>query len=131
MSGMPAVPGWCNCRPVGSSAAARWATWLPVRRRSSACTCSLVGPGLCRGRNAGSCGRDFWLPTDRADAEDALREAWRQCTAQRVEIACRGSRGRTGTALACLAVLDGVTAREAVSYVRDGYDPRAVETPPW
>jgi len=73
--------------------------------------------------------RDFWLPTDRADAEDALREAWRQCTAQRVEIACRGGRSRTGTALGCLAVLDGVPAREAVSYVRDRYDPRAVETP--
>lgn len=37
--------------------------------------------------------------------------------------------GRTGTALACLAVLDGVPADEAVAFVRDGYHPRAVETP--
>jgi protein-tyrosine phosphatase len=47
----------------------------------------------------------------------------------RVEIACWGGRGRTGTALACLAVLDGVPAAEAVPYVRAHYDRRAVETP--
>lgn len=38
-------------------------------------------------------------------------------------------RGRTGTALACVAVLDGVPAAEAVDYVRRHYDRRAVETP--
>jgi protein-tyrosine phosphatase len=38
-------------------------------------------------------------------------------------------RGRTGTALSCLAVLDGVPAQEAVAYVREYYSPRAVETP--
>ena len=37
--------------------------------------------------------------------------------------------GRTGTSLACLAVLDGVPAAEAVAYVRARYDHRAVETP--
>lgn len=47
---------------------------------------------------------------------------------ERVEIACAGGRGRTGTALACLAALDGVPACEAVAYVREHYDPRAVET---
>lgn len=73
--------------------------------------------------------RDFRLPADRHDAEAALREAWNRAAAQRVEIACGGGRGRTGTALACLAVLDGVPAGEAVSYVREHYDPRAVETP--
>jgi len=45
------------------------------------------------------------------------------------EIACGGGRGRTGTALACLAVLDGVPPRAAVAYVRKHYDPRSVETP--
>ncbi len=43
--------------------------------------------------------------------------------------ACGGGRGRTGTALACLAVLDGVPPAEAVAYARELYDPRAVETP--
>lgn len=72
---------------------------------------------------------DFRLPRNRGDAQDALYEAWRRATAERVEVACGGGRGRTGTALACIAVLDGVPAREAVAYVRKRYDPRAVETP--
>lgn len=72
---------------------------------------------------------DFRLPADRGDAHDALYEAWRRATAERVEVACGGGRGGTGTALACMAVQDGVPAREAVVYVRKHYDPRAVETP--
>lgn len=72
---------------------------------------------------------DFRLPTDRDLAHDALREAWRRSEFERVEVACGGGRGRTGTALACLAVLDGVPARDAVAFVRDRYSPHAVETP--
>jgi protein-tyrosine phosphatase len=72
---------------------------------------------------------DFRLPTHRADAEEALRDAWERTAGARVEVACRGGHGRTGTALACLAVLDGIPGHEAVRYVREHYDPRAVETP--
>ncbi|MBV9381936.1 MAG: protein phosphatase [Streptosporangiaceae bacterium] len=72
---------------------------------------------------------DFGLPSDRDAARDALREAWARAATERVEIACAGGRGRTGTALACLAVLDGVPGREAVGYVREHYAARAVETP--
>lgn len=72
---------------------------------------------------------DFRLPTDRRDAREALVELWEQAALRRVEVACGGGRGRTGTALACLAVLDGVPAKDAVAHVRAGYDPRAVETP--
>jgi hypothetical protein len=71
---------------------------------------------------------DFRLPADRADAVAALREAWARAAVERVEVACHGGQGRTGTALACLAVLDGVPAAEAVGYVRAHYSPRAVET---
>ncbi|MEU6350574.1 protein-tyrosine phosphatase family protein [Streptomyces sp. NPDC047072] len=72
---------------------------------------------------------DFRLPKDRAEARETLREAWERAAEERVEIACGGGRGRTGTALACLAVLDGVPPGEAVAYVRERYDRRAVETP--
>jgi len=73
---------------------------------------------------------DFWIPVDRADALDALHEAHRRAHAgERVEVACRGGVGRTGTALAALAVLDGLPARQAVSWVRSTYHHRAVETP--
>lgn len=72
---------------------------------------------------------DFWLPADRAEAGAALREALERAGSERVEVACGGGRGRTGTALACLAVLDGVPGREAVGYVRERYSRHAVETP--
>ena len=72
---------------------------------------------------------DFWLPSDRDAAADALREAWARAETERVEVACVGGHGRTGTALACLAVLDGIPNREAVAYVREHYSPRAVKTP--
>jgi protein-tyrosine phosphatase len=51
------------------------------------------------------------------------------CEVERVEVACTAGRGRTGTALACLAVLDGVPNADAVTFVRLHYNPRAVETP--
>lgn len=71
---------------------------------------------------------DYGLPGDKADAQDALHQAWRRAENERVEVACGGGRGRTGTALACLAVLDGVPAAKAVAFVRERYDPKAVET---
>jgi hypothetical protein len=73
---------------------------------------------------------DFWVPTDRADALDALREAHRRARAgERVEAACGGGVGRTGTALAALTVLDGLSPAAAVAWVRAAYHRRAVETP--
>ncbi|MFF2851543.1 protein-tyrosine phosphatase family protein [Streptomyces sp. NPDC058001] len=72
---------------------------------------------------------DFRLPRDRAEARAVLTDVWQRCAAERVEIACGAGRGRTGTALACLAVLDGVPADRAVAYVREHYDRHAVETP--
>jgi protein-tyrosine phosphatase len=72
---------------------------------------------------------DFWLPSDRAWARGVLYEAWENAAAHRLEIACGGGRGRTGTALACLAVLDGVPADRAVAFVRQYYHRGAVETP--
>jgi Protein-tyrosine phosphatase len=73
---------------------------------------------------------DFRVPADRDEALDALREAHRRALAgERVEVACRGGVGRTGTALAALAVLDGLGPGEAVGWVRARYHRRAVETP--
>lgn len=72
---------------------------------------------------------DFRLPTDRAHATEILHTAWSIAGAERVEVACGGGRGRTGTALALVAVLDGVPHDGAVAYVREHYDRHAVETP--
>ncbi len=71
---------------------------------------------------------DFRLPADPDALRAALTEAWERSATERVEVACGGGTGRTGTALACLAVLDGVPAGEAVALVRRAYRPRAVET---
>jgi protein-tyrosine phosphatase len=71
---------------------------------------------------------DLRLPTDPATARAGLVEAWRRAGTERVEVACAGGRGRTGTALACLAILDGTPPDRAVDYVRERYHPRAVET---
>lgn len=72
---------------------------------------------------------DFGLPVDRPDADDALRQLWDRAEHQRVEVACGHGRGRTGTALACLAVLDGIPADQALAWTRRHYDRRAAETP--
>ena len=73
---------------------------------------------------------DFWVPADPDDALSALHEALgRARRGHRVEVACRGGIGRTGTALAALAILDGLTPPEALAWVRGGYHRRAVETP--
>ncbi|RDI23296.1 protein-tyrosine phosphatase [Rhodococcus sp. AG1013] len=73
--------------------------------------------------------RDFWLPSDREAFVPTLRELLKRSEIERVEIACSGGFGRTGTAMSCLAVLDGVPVDKAVDYVRENYSRRAVEMP--
>ena len=70
--------------------------------------------------------RDFWLPDSDEDAIAALRDAWERAGTRRVEIACGGGIGRTGTALALLATMSGVAPKDAVSWAH--YHRRAVET---
>ncbi|ABD12056.1 dual specificity protein phosphatase [Frankia casuarinae] len=72
---------------------------------------------------------DFRLPSDREAAARSIHEAWTRADSERVEIACSGGKGRTGTALACIAVLDGIAPGEAVDYIRTNYARHAVETP--
>jgi Protein-tyrosine phosphatase len=72
---------------------------------------------------------DFRLPRSTGEAVDALREVHGRARTERVEVACGGGTGRTGTALALLAVLAGVPADGAVGWVRSQYRGGAVETP--
>jgi hypothetical protein len=72
---------------------------------------------------------DFGLPSDPEVTELLLmgfldRARRGQC----VELGCLGGHGRTGTALAWLAVLGGYPPAEAVAWVRANYCDRAVET---
>lgn len=73
---------------------------------------------------------DFRLPRDRARAIELIKDLHRRALAgEAVEVACLGGVGRTGTVMACVAVLSGVPAEEAVAWTRAHYHPKAVETP--
>jgi protein-tyrosine phosphatase len=72
---------------------------------------------------------DFGVPADAETVVAALRDLLRRArSGERVEIGCQGGHGRTGTALACLAVLTGRRRGEAVAWVRANYCEMAVET---
>lgn len=71
---------------------------------------------------------DFGLPRDSDGALAVLRMAYERAAEERVEIVCDGGTGRTGTAIAALAVFAGLDPGEAVAWVRSNYRPRAVET---
>ena len=72
---------------------------------------------------------DFGLPTDVAAARSAFADLLDQArTGATTELGCLGGHGRTGTALACLAVLTGTPASEAVAWVRANYCEKAIET---
>jgi protein-tyrosine phosphatase len=72
---------------------------------------------------------DFGIPDDAAQLAGGLRSLLdRARIGERVEVGCLGGHGRTGTALACLAILDGCRPGEAISWVRAHYCTDAVET---
>lgn len=75
------------------------------------------------------CWPDVRSPASTPEALEALAEAHERAADDRVEIGCGGGVGRTGTALAAIAVLAGVAPTEAVAWVRAHYQRRAVETP--
>jgi len=72
---------------------------------------------------------DFGLPADNEEAAHSIIDAFRRAKAgEAVEIGCIGGLGRTGTVLACMAVLSGVPRSDAVDWVRANYHRNAVET---
>jgi hypothetical protein len=72
---------------------------------------------------------DHGAPTDDARAAAQIRDAFlRAGNGETVEIGCIAGIGRTGTVLACMAVLTGLDASSSIAWVRANYRPRAVET---
>jgi hypothetical protein len=72
---------------------------------------------------------DFGVPDDAAQFAAALRSLLdRARKGDWVEVGCLGGHGRTGTALACLAILCGEPPGDAISWVRVNYCADAVET---
>ena len=58
---------------------------------------------------------DFCLPVNKLKARHTLELTLERATYSRVDIACRGGVGRTGTALACIAILDGMDPVSALN----------------
>ncbi len=72
---------------------------------------------------------DFGLPNDERDLFDVIMDIHARAKAgELVEIACYGGVGRTGIVLSCLTLCAGIQSRDAVGWVREHYDQRAVET---
>jgi hypothetical protein len=72
---------------------------------------------------------DFGLPVEPEVAAGQITAAFRRAhRGELVEVGCLGGSGRTGTVLACMAVLAGVPPAGAVPWVREAYRREAVET---
>jgi hypothetical protein len=73
---------------------------------------------------------DFGVPSDIERVDAVIRAAFERAKrGERVEVACVGGHGRSGTVLACMAVLAGVPADQAVGWLRQMYCVRAVQEP--
>jgi hypothetical protein len=73
---------------------------------------------------------NYGLPEDDRMTAQRVEELYgRARRDERVEVACWAGRGRTGTVIACLAILAGLEPTHAVSWVRHHYDHRAVRAP--
>lgn len=73
---------------------------------------------------------DFLLPRDSDEAVRQIHHLHEQArSGLSAEVACGGGVGRTGTVIACLAILSGVDAADATDWARAHHHPKAVETP--
>ena len=71
---------------------------------------------------------DYGTPLHSEDAARVITNVYRRAMrGERVEVGCLGGRGRTGTVLACFAVLSGVRPADAIDWIRKNYSKRAVE----
>lgn len=72
---------------------------------------------------------DFGLPTDWEVAARCIIDAYKKAENNLwVEVGCIGGHGRTGTVLACMAVLSGMQHEDAVDYIRHAYCSQAIES---
>lgn len=71
---------------------------------------------------------DFGIPDSRSEFRSAIEDLHqRAMRGQSVEVGCLGGHGRTGTALACIAVLAGLE-EDPVRWLRARYCHLAIET---
>jgi hypothetical protein len=72
---------------------------------------------------------DFGLPLDTPSAYRLIVDAFdRARGGQLVEVGCHAGNGRTGCMIACMAILAGTPASEAVEWTRSHYCLQAIDT---
>lgn len=72
---------------------------------------------------------DFSVPTNLKATAEAIKEFYLLANhGKKIEIGCIGGHGRTGTALACMAILAGVPAAQAGNWVKTNYCKEAIES---
>ena len=69
---------------------------------------------------------DNRVPRRPRQAMTQLHELLNRAEKERIEITCGGGVGRTGTALAILAIFDGMAPDEAIAFVRSSYNEESV-----
>ncbi len=72
---------------------------------------------------------DQRLPRRSMQAVKTLQEVWQRADQELVEITCRGGVGRTGSALALIAMYEGMSSSEAIDFIRESYNNDSVTSP--
>ena len=71
---------------------------------------------------------DFGVPVNAPQAIFMMKSAFNRARGGlRIELGCIGGHGRTGTALACMAIFSGLSPSDAVEWVRSNYCTQAIE----
>ena len=122
-------PARSSCPDGPSSADAACGTRSPA---ASSPTSASTSASTTRraGSTSASSGPTSASRATRSLAVRAIERLYRRAhDGEHVETACKAGKGRTGTVVACLAILDGLTPSHAVSWTREHYHYRAVQTP--
>lgn len=72
---------------------------------------------------------DFQTPTDQRMTAALLAAVFAISEGHDVIVNCMGGQGRTGLFMACLVGMVKPDVQDPVAFVRENYNPRAVETP--
>lgn len=117
-SGLPDIGFYLDAKWASSTIVASAGMSLPFVRASRRHGQMIVYPW-----------EDWGVPASKTELRKALTWLLKQVgDGNVIEIGCMGGHGRTGTALACMLALQGLSAKEAISRVWNAYCEEAIES---